>query len=439
VAPIISLRLSARAARLAHLTVSVAAADPSLVDEPGDGGFTRRSSLLIGTSFMVLFAVVGICLYGLPYYYDFYVTELGWTRGTVTSGNALGKLFVGPLFGFAAGWLIDRVGPRPLMLTGILLAGGALYGLGSVHTVPFFVLFCLLNALAYVLAGPLPNQVLLSWSFREGRGRAMGIAYLGIGLGGFAAQHLSKALVDAFGWRQALQALGGITVAAALPLVLLVKPATKPRSAPAQPASLKGVLGSRSFYLLAFGSLASIGAVGGAFQNLKLLLSIDQLRSQDESKWILSSILLVSLVGRVLAGELADRHGPKRVMLGVYSLVTCAILVLTYGSAGNGIYAFVLLFGLGLGGEYLIIPLVAAELFGATKLGSVMGIILTVDGVAEALSPALVARLRDSSGSYTLGFELLAVMAALGAGAIALLPASKTRDFGGAAAGRAAA
>lgn len=419
--------------------VTVPPVDPPVVDEPArDVAFTRRSSLLVATSFLSLFSVVGICLYGLPYYYDFYVTELGWSRATVTSGNALGKLFVGPLFGFGAGWLIDRVGPRPLMLAGIITAGVALFGLGGVHTVPFFVLFCLLNALAYVLAGPLPNQVLLSWSFQEGRGRAMGIAYLGIGLGGFAAQHLSKALIDALGWRHALQGLGVIAVLVALPLVLIVKPATKPRSpTPTEASSLKGVLGSRTFYLLAFGSLASIGAVGGAFQNLKLLLSIDQLRSQDEAKWILSSILLVSLVGRVLAGELADRFGPKRIMLCVYTLVTCAILVLAYGSAGNGIYAFVVLFGLGLGGEYLIIPLVAAELFGATKLGSVMGIILTVDGVAEALSPALVARLRDSTGSYALGFQLLAVMAALGAGAIALLPSSKTRNLGGVAAGRA--
>jgi MFS family permease len=411
--------------------VIVAAAEPPRVDpSPSGAPSTRRGSLLIGTSFLALFAIVGICLYGLPFYYDFFVTELGWTRANVTSGNAVGKLVVGPLFGFAAGWLIDRVGPRPLMITGILLAGVALFGLGGVHTVPMFVFFCVLNALAYVLAGPLPNQVLLSRGFSEGRGRAMGIAYLGIGMGGFAAPHLSNALVDAIGWRFALKALGVITVAVALPLVLIAKPATGASSAPAASrSSLKGVLGSRSFYLLAFGSLASIAAVGGAFQNLKLLLSIDQMRTQDESKWILSSILLVSLVGRVLAGELADRYGPKRVMLSVYSLMTCAILILAFGSEGRGIYAFVLVFGLGLGGEYLIIPLVAVELFGAAKLGSVMGIILTVDGVAEALSPALVARLRDSTGSYTLGFELLAVLAALGAVAIALLPASTKRDF----------
>lgn len=411
----------------------------------------RRGALLIATSFLALFAIVGLCLYGLPFYYDYFVKELGWSRARVTSGNALGKLVVGPLFGFAAGWLIDRAGPKPLMIAGILFAGGALVGLGGVDALPLFFLFYFFNALAYVLAGPLPNQVLLSRAFHSKRGRALGIAYLGIGIGGFAAPHVSKALIDAFGWRHALQGLGGLVVLVSLPLVLRLKsgalasagaPAAADRAAslPASSAapgagrsSLEGLFRKRHFHLLAFGSMASIGAVGGAFQNLKLLLSIDQHRSQEEATWIMSLILATSLVGRVVAGELADRIGPKRVMLIVYSLVTAALLILAFGAGGPGIYAFVLVFGLGLGGEYLIIPLVASELFGAAVLGRVLGIILTADGVAEAVAPMGVASLRDATGTYTTSFVLLALLAALGAVAIAFLPDGKPRALGGAA------
>jgi nitrate/nitrite transporter NarK len=387
-------------------------------------GGSRSASLLIATSFFALFAIVGLCLYGLPFYYDFFVKELGWSRAEVTSGNALGKLVVGPLFGFFAGWLVDRVGPRPLMITGILLAGVALYGLGGVTALPFFMAFYLVNSLAYVLAGPLPNQVLLSRNFNQGRGRAMGLAYLGIGIGGFAAQHLSQGLIEALGWRNALRALGLCAVVVSLPLVLALRKlgGPPPRVENAPRPSLKVPLSSRAFYLLALGSMASIGAVGGAFQNLKLLLSLDQHRSQEEAKWILSLILLVSLFGRVIAGELADRIGPKRVMLIVYLLVTSAMLILVAGPTGDGIYLFVVVFGLGLGGEYLIIPLVAAELFGAAVLGSVLGIILTADGVAEAVVPMLVGTLRDRTGSYTVGFQVLTAIAALGAVAIWLLP-----------------
>src|SRR5437762_11049216 len=90
------------------------------------------------TSFLALFAIVGIALYGLPFFYDFMVRDFGWSRAQVTSGNALSKLVVGPLFGFGAGWVIDRFGPRRLMIIGIVMAGVALCGLGSINSLGDF-------------------------------------------------------------------------------------------------------------------------------------------------------------------------------------------------------------------------------------------------------------------------------------------------------------
>src|SRR3954466_9850593 len=102
----------------------------------------RASDLQVtATAFAALFAVVGLALYGLPLYYDFMVREFGWSRTRVTSGNALSKLVVGPLFGFAAGWIVDRFGPRRLMMAGILMAGGALVVLGAMSAPWAFYFF----------------------------------------------------------------------------------------------------------------------------------------------------------------------------------------------------------------------------------------------------------------------------------------------------------
>src|SRR5437762_2912174 len=91
-------------------------------------------AFVAATSFLALFSIVGLALYGLPFYYDFMVKDFGWSSTQVTSGNAISKLIVGPLFGFIAGWLVDSFGPRRLMLAGLLLAGMALVGLGATHT-----------------------------------------------------------------------------------------------------------------------------------------------------------------------------------------------------------------------------------------------------------------------------------------------------------------
>ncbi len=171
-----------------------------------------RQAQAAATSFLALFSIVGLALYGLPLYYDFMVREFGWSRTQVTSGNALSKLVVGPLFGFIAGWIIDRFGPRRMMLAGIVMAGVALMGLSAMSALWMFYAFYLLNALGYVCGGPLPNQVLLSQWFREGRGKAMGLAYLGIGIGGALVPWLSYWMAGMWGWRGALRALGVLVI-----------------------------------------------------------------------------------------------------------------------------------------------------------------------------------------------------------------------------------
>src|SRR5690606_33018035 len=83
---------------------------------------------------------------------------------------------------------------------------------------------------------------------------------------------------------------------------------------------------------------------------------------------------------------------------------------------------FAVIFGVALGGDYMIIPLMAADLFGVRVLGRVMGIVLTADGVAEATVPMLVGYLRDTGESYAVGFSTLIGLAVVGALAVLLLP-----------------
>ena len=395
----------------------------------------RPQTHVAATAFLALFSIVGFALYGLPFFYDFFVSELGWSRREVTSGNAYSKLIVGPLFGFLAGWFIDRFGPRRLMLAGILMAGGALVGLGAVSTLGFFYLFYLFNALGYVCGGPLPNQVLLSRWFDKNRGKAMGFAYLGIGVGGAVVPLLAHWLTVEFGWRAALQILGVLVMAIAFPMAWFVEeaPAT-PHQAPTAAAdaasagtlpSLRPVLTSPAFYLLVVGSMCSIGAVGGTMQNLKLFLSLDVKLAQGEVAQIASLVLVGSLIGRIGMGYLADRFPKKYVMLLIYTIVAGAIPLLYLADQAWARYAFALLFGIGLGGDYMIIPLMAAELFGVKVLGRLMGLVLTADGIAEATAPMLVASIRDSTGSYATGFSVLIALAAAGAIAVALLPRTR--------------
>jgi sugar phosphate permease len=379
---------------------------------------------IVLTAFLSLFAIVGFAFYGLPFFFDFMEKEYGWTRTFITSGNAFGKLLVGPLFGFFAGYLIDKYGPRRLMMAGVLMMGTALVGLSFANTPSLFYTFYVFNALGYVFGGPLPCQVLISRWFDKNRGKAMGIAYLGIGVGGAVVPHMAAALEKNIGWHTSLATMGVLGVIIAFPLVYFIKGAStisniEIKKEPAIP--IRSILTNRNFYLLGFGSMCAIGVVGGINQHLKLYLS-DLEYSQSAAASIISLVLFSSLAGRLLMGWLADLFPRKYVMVLIYMIVASVIPLLLVPEFTGRIYIFAVIFGIGLGGDYMIIPLMAGDLFGVRALGRVMGIILVADGVAEASFPMLLGSLYDNAGSYQTGFIVLICVALLGAFIVSFLP-----------------
>ena len=254
----------------------------------------------------------------------------------------------------------------------------------------------------------------------------MGFAYLGIGVGGMLVPQIAKLLNIQFGWHQALMILGIMTVLVSFPMAWMVKEnppiASKEAITEAPVVPLKKIVRGWPFYLLVIGSMCSIGAVSGTNQNLKLFFSLDLNYSQTRAANILSLVLFSSIIGRLLMGWLADKFPKKYVMILIYTLVAGSIPLLYFADTPGIIYLFAFIFGMGLGGDYMIIPLMAAELFGVRIMGRVMGLVLTADGLAEAFSPMLVAKLRDSSANYANGFAVLIILAVIGIIAVAMLP-----------------
>jgi MFS family permease len=171
--------------------------------------------------------------------------------------------------------------------------------------------------------------------------------------------------------------------------------------------------------------MCSIGAVGGINQHLKLYLR-DLSFSQSQAAHIMSLVLIMSLAGRILMGMLADLIPRKHVMIFIYLIIGSSIPLLLMPDFPGRLYIFAVVFGIGLGGDYMIIPLMAGDLFGIRTLGRIMGIILVADGLAESLTPMLVGALyNDVTKSYSLGFTVLICIALSGALIVSFLQKDK--------------
>ena len=244
----------------------------------------------ITAAVFVLFGItVGVPYYGMPFFYDYFTREFGWTRLQITFGfplAALTTLWVGPL-------LVHRFRPSRMLFIGTLLTLLAFLGFGvmGASLAGYYLLWTLYRG-GNVFCGPIPYQVLISEWFRKQRGTAMAVAYLGVGVfGGISAKFIAQPLTERYGFRAGLIGIGMLMLAT-WPIVWFVvrdRPAevglypdgeSKPpdhNKRGEEPKSFQFLLRQPAFWLLLVGSFCSIGAIGSITQHMKLIF-VDEFR-----------------------------------------------------------------------------------------------------------------------------------------------------------------
>src|SRR5208337_887847 len=122
------------------------------------------------------------------------------------------------------------------------------------------------------------------------------------------------------------------------------------------------------------------------------------------------------------------RFSKKLVMTATFALVasTIPVLLLVNPNHLGPLYIFAVLFGLGLGADYMLIPLMAAEQFGVNSLSRAMAVILPVNTIGQTWLPYFVSILRDHFGSYSIAMGVVLLIAVAGAISIAILPGRLT-------------
>ena len=397
-------------------------------------------------AFLNLFFVVGIIFYGFPVFYPYFIEALGFTRAQLTQGFLLGFLFAGLPFGILAGTLIDRIGPRFVILAGVVLVALSLLVMGSMRHFWQFELLCVLDVVGYVLAGPIANQVLIARWFHRRRGQAMGYAYLGLGLGGVVAPMLVNFLSRSLGWRHSLELLGTAILLVLVPIgfwvtrsspndVTAVPEAFGEAPLPTEKSSVLAgpsvgvsqAIRSASFWLLLIGSTLAIGAIGAVIQHFILFLKDIGYSAAVASQY--STILLAaSLAGRVIVGHLADRFRKSYMMAFFYFLIGASVFLLSNSHSPVILWTFALVFGFSMGADYMLIPLVTAECFGTTSLGKLLALIIMGYSIGQWAGPWFVGKLFDARHSYDIAWTIIAIAGVVGAAAIYAVPSPQFRS-----------
>ncbi len=391
-------------------------------------GAERQGWVIVASLFASLFFVVGSNdTFGI--FLTPLVKEFGWSRAQVSllfTGESL-ALGVSATF---IGWLLDRIDARWVIGGGALLSGGCYLAAASVHSfIPLFVIFLLIGV-GLAAAAFLPTSVVISNWFDSNRGMAMGLAMAGEPIGASIIAILVSYAISHGGWRFGF-------IAVALPMVFIVAPLAfllvrghppgRAHTIAEHRETLSGLevrqaIGTRSFWMLMVAWLCWGYSFGGPFTHLVAYLT-GLGYSPGQAALAFSIMMGFLAVGYFTIGRAADRAG-ARITVAMVFAVTALMQIILLGAAHVALLViFIIGNGLVIEVAQVILPMVLADSLGLKRFGSLTGLMWFPLCVGVAIGPWVTGKIFDLIGSYTLGFELSAGAALLGAIAtLATLP-----------------
>lgn len=375
------------------------------------------------------YATSVIHIYGLGPYIEPISESFGWSRTQTTVGLTISTI-IQAVFGILIGYVVDRKGPRPFALLGILLtcAGFALLGTATGDKANWYMLWVVM-AIATLPVQATVWTSAVATRFEASRGMAFAVTLCGASVATALFPWLGTKLIAEFGWQRAMSVQASIWVLIAFPPILLFfrgarDGVAKPIDAAADTCDLEGVeltegLRSWAYWRLMLASLLftfTIIAMVVHFVPILTGKGIDKL----EAAGVAALIGLASIAGRLGTGFLLDHYPASRVGAVVFLLPAIAcLLLISGGSSSTAAMVSALFIGLTLGAEIDVIVYLVTRHFGLKNFGALYGGLLCALSVGTATGPLAASQVFDQQGNY--GMFLWATIALVMASSIILI------------------
>lgn len=346
-------------------------------------------------------------MFSLPVLLQPIARDTGWSVTGISSAMTIGFLAMA----FASmmwGTLSDRVGPRPVVLTGsIVIAASLALASRATSLIEFQLLFGLLvgAATAAIFA---PMMACVTGWFDNHRSLAVSLVSAGMGMAPLTMSPLVAWLVSIHDWRTSMQIVAAIVAVIMIPVSLLVRraPSLAAANTPAAEAgatqpemSLAQALRSPQFViLLATNFFCCATHSGPIIHTVSYAISCGIPLIAAVSIYSVEG--LAGLFGRIGFGLLGDRFGAKRVL--VLGLLVQAFGALAYVFVRDlaAFYAVAALFGFIYAGVMPLYAVLARENFPLKMMGTVIGGTAMAGSLGMATGPIAGGLIYDSFASY---------------------------------------
>ena len=389
------------------------------------GWYIVGASVLLN-SYLAFAIWQGFTVFFLPILRDY-----GVSRTLLSGAFSLRQLesgFLSPLVGF----LVDRIGPRKVILTGVVLAGFGLICTGlSPNIWCFYIAFLVMSGGVSGASHGVSWAVMVARWFDRKRGRATSLAFMGGAIGG-PGVILVAGLVGAIGWRSSTLLLGIGLLLVGVPLSFVAR--SNPEKYGYRPDGDNEDIpaGSDTQVTEVLDAQEPVVTVRKAIQSahfwaLVVVLGIQQISmgglhahqiayfqdigfSATQAAATVAIAFSVSALGRLAAGILTDLTDWRRVFAAVIVGQVTALAILANVSMFWHAMVFSVILGFSHGMMVPLRPIIAGRLFGIGNLGAIYG---AVDGAVVAagvVGPIYMGWTFDTFGTYVPSFYILAVI-----------------------------
>lgn len=363
--------------------------------------------------------------------------QFGWSRTQL--GLALSFTRIeGSLTGPIAGYMVDRLGTRFMVFTGLTILTAGFFLFSQVQNLWMFYLAYFIMSVGQGQAGWLTVMTLINHWFVRHRGMAMGLAMVGMGIGGLVLMPVIAWLInpeaDRLGWRHTAEIFAVVALVSAIVLPKIIR--NKPEDIGAFPDGETPVLSgnpdgvddangeleltigqalrTQAFWCISFGHGFGSMVVLAIMSHLGLLLS-DLNYGVQTAAWIIMIQTAISIVFQFLGGWIGDLI-PKNIALFIFTTIQgIGVVFLTLGPDLIYFYAFAVLFGIGFGGRTPLTTAIRGEYFGRVSFGRILGISTVPMNILLLIAAPMAGYMRDELGDYDLAFLVLAGLNTVGA------------------------
>jgi MFS family permease len=329
--------------------------------------------------------------------------EFGWSRQTVSTAFACASFTLG-ICSPVIGYLLDRFGPRRVILPAVILFSLAFSSLSLLHNnlAQLFGTFILIGGIGNATAQLGYTRAVATW-FTTHRGAAIATLMVGSSFGMVAVPVLVQKLLVGVGWRMSYAILGAIPFLVAVPLVTLFVHergsdeasvlTPKRKTEPSLPFR------SRAFWILLATLVLAAMSTTGTITQMSALLT-DRGISASSAGYAVAVTGASSLLGRLITGWLLDRLFAPRVGMTLLFMTASGLYLLSTAHALSTALLASALIGFSMGGEGDVTPYLLARYFGVKRLGLLYGCSWTAYALAAALGSVLLGRAFDRNGTY---------------------------------------